>query len=333
MRALQDAHWEWSVFWRSDQLQSCGCVAGDGEADSIAAAWRVFFDALPAASRVLDLATGNGVLAGIAASVSQSRGARIDVHGVDAADIDPAHFVPSAAALLSDVRFHPRTRLEALPFPDGAFDAVVSQYGVEYSDTSRSLAEAIRVLGPGGRLRFLVHASGGVPAERCALQRRQAATILGSGLFPALGGLLRDIVAAQRGNSPSATAAAQESIGKVGALVASLDAGFSAAADRSLVERVLDAVRELPGLRKTRDLDTLLNAADSIRYLLEAQLRRLEAMQQAALSEREAREMAAALSTLTGAETCLETATSGRPGHIVGFWIAGEKPAQGTVAR
>lgn len=63
--------------------------------------------------------------------------------------------------MLRRVRFLGRVPAEELPFPDAGFDAVVSQYGIEYSAMKRSLAEAARVLAPGGRLRFGVHAAEG----------------------------------------------------------------------------------------------------------------------------------------------------------------------------
>ena len=44
-----------------------------------------------------------------------------------------------------------------LPFPDGAFDAVVCQFGVMFfPDKARALSEARRVLRPGGRFIFNV---------------------------------------------------------------------------------------------------------------------------------------------------------------------------------
>ena len=41
---------------------------------------------------------------------------------------------------------------------------MISQYGIEYSDLSKSLPEAVRMLAPGGRIRFVVHAADGIVA-------------------------------------------------------------------------------------------------------------------------------------------------------------------------
>ncbi|MEX2495268.1 MAG: class I SAM-dependent methyltransferase [Woeseia sp.] len=326
MCAPDDAQWEWSAFWRSDQPRSCRSEAGDDAANALDGRWRRFLRKLDDGARLLDLATGNGILAHLAATESGLRDTGFDVVAVDAANIDPANFVTSAATLLRKVRFHAETRLEELPFADSEFDAVVSQYGIEYSDTSRSVGEAIRVLRPGGSLCFLVHASDGELAERCSLQLRQAQSLLDSGLFEAFNDMLREIVAAESGSSSSDFAAAQSSIQGVGSLVAKLEAGFASDSNQSLTDRVLAAVRELPALRKTSDPDALYAMLANIQFLLKAQARRLSAMQNAALSEQQAARLCGELQSLTGADVQLERAMNGEAGQCVGFWIDGSKP-------
>ena len=129
--------------------------------DRVAAGWRNFFEALPAGSRILDLCTGNGAVAVIAAEVSATRGKGLAITGVDLADIDPLRFVHRLGVIARDVKFIPRTSVEKLPFPDASFNATVSQYGIEYSNLDKSLPEAVRILAPGGRLRLFMHAKEG----------------------------------------------------------------------------------------------------------------------------------------------------------------------------
>src|SRR5215213_3751605 len=148
----------WDRFWSYDRLSSFGTGSGAGNyGEAIAEGWGAFFAALPAGSKVLDLCTGNGAIAVIAVEA----GDKLKVTGADLAAVRPAAFVSKSKRQLKQVRFLANTPAEHLPLDDASFDAVVSQYGIEYSDTERSVAEAVRVLAPGGRLRFAVHAAEG----------------------------------------------------------------------------------------------------------------------------------------------------------------------------
>lgn len=152
----------WDSFWRYDRLSSFQSAPGAGNyGPAIAGGWREFFASLPNGSRILDLATGNGAIAVIAVEAGKA----FRVTGADLADVSPTAFVSHNRSELGQIAFFPNTPLEALPFPDGGFDAVVSQFGIEYSDLGRSLPEAVRVLSSGGRLRFVLHASEGAVAR------------------------------------------------------------------------------------------------------------------------------------------------------------------------
>jgi arsenite methyltransferase len=97
--------------------------------------------------RVLDLGSGSGVDAFAAAVQVGPDGA------VDGVDITPEQLA-KADRLRRDahVRFHP-ARIEALPFADASFDAVISNGVLNLSpDKRQAFAEAARVLRPGGRL-------------------------------------------------------------------------------------------------------------------------------------------------------------------------------------
>jgi ubiquinone/menaquinone biosynthesis C-methylase UbiE len=106
---------------------------------------------------VLDLATGNGAIAVMAVEA----GNELEVTGSDLADVRPDAFVSKSKGALGRVNFLPNTPAEQLPFANASFDAVVSQYGIEYSHLDQSVPEAARVLAPGGRLRFATHAAEG----------------------------------------------------------------------------------------------------------------------------------------------------------------------------
>jgi SAM-dependent methyltransferase len=97
-------------------------------------------------TRLLDLATGLGQTAAAAAA----RGA-----AVTGLDFSPA-MIERARALHPGIDFV-EGDAQALPFPDGSFDAVVSNFGMlHFADPDRALAEAFRVLRRPGVVAFTV---------------------------------------------------------------------------------------------------------------------------------------------------------------------------------
>jgi arsenite methyltransferase len=100
---------------------------------------------------VLDIGSGPGFLVGAIADAVGPGGA---VHGVDTSSAMNA----LAAAHCADrswVRIDEGSA-EALPYPDGAFDAAVSTQVYEYvADVLNALTEVRRVLRPGGRVLVL----------------------------------------------------------------------------------------------------------------------------------------------------------------------------------
>ena len=96
--------------------------------------------------RVLDVACGTGVLAREAAS----RGA--SVTGLDRNE----GMLATARRIAPSVEWK-TGRAEQLPFADGSFDAVVSQFGLMFfDDRAQALREMRRVLKPGGLLAVAV---------------------------------------------------------------------------------------------------------------------------------------------------------------------------------
>lgn len=149
----------WTAYWRTGRGASC--FEGSDTEVRLTQVWNEFVDALPDDARLLDLATGNGTVVRGCAARARVRNIRLHIDAVDAAEIDPPRYVADAEQFFRDVRFRGTTRLEALPFPDGAFDGVVSQFGFEYANEEQAAAEAVRVLAPGGRLRLIIHARDG----------------------------------------------------------------------------------------------------------------------------------------------------------------------------
>ncbi len=156
----------WSRHWHSGVHHSCSTSFGADYAGNIAAFWHRVFSAMAPGSRVLDIATGNGALPRL---LLQARPAG-DWH-CDA--IDQASLAPrwaDASAPDAPLCFHTGVAAEALPFEDGRFALVVSQFGIEYSDLDSSIPELLRVLAPEGNLALVVHHADARPVQLAAIE-------------------------------------------------------------------------------------------------------------------------------------------------------------------
>jgi len=95
--------------------------------------------------RVLDVACGTGILAREIASRIESMG--------HIAGIDPSPGMIAVAEQIAPEIEWREGVAESLPFPDGSFDVVVSQFGLMFfNDRHQALREMRRVLVPWGRL-------------------------------------------------------------------------------------------------------------------------------------------------------------------------------------
>jgi len=115
-------------------------------------------DAKPG-ERALDVATGTGWTArNVARTGAQVTGVDIAEGLLDAARALSAHIEPSIAFVHGDA--------EALPFEDGAFDGVISTFGVMFAaNQEKAAAELARVCKPGGRLVVAAWVPGGAVDE------------------------------------------------------------------------------------------------------------------------------------------------------------------------
>jgi len=99
--------------------------------------------------RVLDVACGTGI---VARTVVQRLGEDATVTGLD---LNPAMIDVARAAAEQEgvvIAWHVG-RADALPFPDGTFDLVLIQQGLQFfPDKPAAVREVVRVLAPGGRL-------------------------------------------------------------------------------------------------------------------------------------------------------------------------------------
>ena len=123
---------------------------------------------------MLDLACGNGAVSLVAAEHAKAAGKTFELYGVDAASIEPAKYVTAHAELLRGVTFKQRALMEQLPYEPGTFDAVFSQFGIEFGEIPRCASEVGRVLKPGGLFVGLCLAGNTPPVVTAASKQRQS---------------------------------------------------------------------------------------------------------------------------------------------------------------
>lgn len=145
----------WSRYWATGASHSCAGSFGLHYGGAIGAWWRQVFEGLQADERVLDLATGSGAVLQLALKFCTSQD--VQLRGVDAGKVVPAWLTSLEPRQGARVRIDLGVRTENLPFADQSYELVTSQFGIEYTDLRRSLAEVRRVLCPGGSLRCVLH--------------------------------------------------------------------------------------------------------------------------------------------------------------------------------
>lgn len=137
----------WEDYWLAGAGQPSGCLptgyAAIDEAQTLV--WRAFALALPRSARVLDLATGDGVVL----RKLQRHRRDLKLTGVDSA----RHLPRASPGLL----LRGGVTMEALPMKPGSVGAVTSQFGLEYGDIDAVAREIARVLKPGGSVALITH--------------------------------------------------------------------------------------------------------------------------------------------------------------------------------
>jgi SAM-dependent methyltransferase len=288
----------WDRFWSYDRLASFGTGRGAGNyGEPIAAGWRDFFAALPAGSRVLDLATGNGAIAVLAIEA----GDNLRVTGADLAAVRPAAFVSKGKDRLEKIRFLAGAPAEDLPLDDATFDAVVSQYGVEYSDLERSLPEAARVLAPGGYIRFAMHAADGAVAARTARAIADTDFLLDQLDLPGrASACVAAILGVERGRAtgPFAQVAAQEKYAAFRSALQAVAERTATAADPDMLASVHRSLTDLFQQRQSHDEAALQSRIADLATEVADHRERQRALVAAALSADQVQALAERLSQL-----------------------------------
>ncbi len=159
MKQQQDNS-QWDNYWSQGNIHSLSTAFSGNYAGAIADFWKQQFALLPKNSVILDVGTGNGGIAFLAAEASLKDNKKFKIYAMDLADIDPAKAVelhPELAELIEQIEFLGKTSVTELPYADQQFDFIMGQYSIEYTPIEKTLPELRRVLKTDGKMAFAVH--------------------------------------------------------------------------------------------------------------------------------------------------------------------------------
>jgi ubiquinone/menaquinone biosynthesis C-methylase UbiE len=176
----------WSDYWSSGALTSLPQDFRSNYDGEVAEFWRARFAEHGGSARVLDVCTGNGPIAILAAAYARDHGLDWRVEAVDAAHPDVEIIAEHHGVdtdLIERIRFQGGTPIESLPYESKSFDLITSQYGLEYADLDQAAAELARVLSPGGILAFVHHAADSDMIRTMSAEAEDYRQLDGSGLL------------------------------------------------------------------------------------------------------------------------------------------------------
>jgi SAM-dependent methyltransferase len=140
--------WEVNAAWWQDGFTDGADPEYEEQILPLVAAWLAAEGPTGPARRVLDVGCGEGQLARLAPAV----GAEVVV------GVDPTAAQVSVAVQRAGGPAYLRSGAAALPFADGAFDAVLACLVFEHiEEVDEAISEVARVLEPGGRFLFLLN--------------------------------------------------------------------------------------------------------------------------------------------------------------------------------
>lgn len=275
----------WTQYWSQTPAATAGCLPElpAAVADHLHRIWSSFFDSLPPGAALLDLGTGNGTV------LLQAKAHRPDLR---LTGIDYAATLPDIG---NGITLLPETRMDQLPFGDNAFDAITSQFAIEYSSIPAVVPEVDRVLVRGGSYLFLCHHADGV------IVRENQARFAALNWLLAHAGLLESAINAVRQRKKSAPATMQR-------LTRLFEAARRKYPDQPVVLEVASDIARI--MMAPESLEQLIVLRRNIRMEQE----RTTALGKAALTESRAMALAEML------------AAKHRPAHLDVVQVPGRKP-------
>ncbi|WP_456405199.1 class I SAM-dependent methyltransferase [Thiolapillus sp.] len=138
---------QWAAWWKNRTITSFQGAFTHNYDGPIEKFWTNRFSRLPDEASILDLGTGNGALALLAAEHAHEHHRAFHITGIDFAHIQPLQLQEENPQLQA-IHFIANTPMEATGLATGSQDLIMSQFGFEYGDMQATLKEVRRLLKP-----------------------------------------------------------------------------------------------------------------------------------------------------------------------------------------
>ncbi len=150
----------WTHYWGSGNLTSLPEDFRYNYDEEIADFWSSIFSSASEQSHILDICSGNGAIAILAAEYSLKNNIPFTISAVDAAEINIDTIKKSYQGFErfeSFLSFKGGTQVETLEIPSESYDLITSQYGFEYCDLEEATKSVYRLLKTKGIFALITH--------------------------------------------------------------------------------------------------------------------------------------------------------------------------------
>jgi len=149
----------WSEYWRSGVQTSLPQDFKHNYDGEIYQYWQNVVSKLPNGAHVLDVCTGNGAVALIVAKIAIEQDKVFTITAVDITEINCKSILANNPVSETEmINFISHCPIEEISLKEfSKQDLVVSQFGIEYSDISRTAPVLAELMKPNGQLNFIAH--------------------------------------------------------------------------------------------------------------------------------------------------------------------------------
>ncbi|UAA37778.1 class I SAM-dependent methyltransferase [Paraneptunicella aestuarii] len=274
----------WAHYWQTMNSHACVRV-NDGEyREELESVWKPYFSKLAPNSKVLDVCVGNGAVSRMAVQVSIDSELSHEVTAVDGASINKEYV--ERDEWLGKVNFVDETNIEQLPFSDQPFYLIVSQYGIEYTNTSVTLPEIARVLKQSGELVIVAHDKEGLSVIAAQNAHDYLISVLDKSRFFSVLKAYLEHLCLERKNIPFKPSDALLQLDKE--LIKAkkiVEQGYQSVDSKDIAHNVISVVGHMLSNHQDFELDDMLAKVSDIENALEMHRKRLNLCIESALDQ------------------------------------------------